>query len=61
MVVALGIRVPVEGFGVIHDQGVEEHMGDLVYIRPDECGFCLLAGGDKFLHIGILRVIRVGV
>ena len=36
-------------------------MGDLIYIRPDESGLCLLAGGEKLLHIGILRVIRVGI
>ena len=32
-IVALGIRIPVKGLGRVHDQGVEENVGDLGVIR----------------------------
>ena len=55
LVVVVLLVVPVKGAGVVHDQDMEEYVGDFLGILTHQSGFRLLIGGDGCLYIFAVR------
>ena len=59
LIVAVLHGVAVKGLGGVHDQRVEEHMGDFRRVGPDQGGFCGLILADGLGHLRLAGVLAV--